>query len=482
MLYLKDIFKNKIFGYLTTRYITYAIQFLNSIFIANNLGPFYLGIYGFITLILSYFQQFNLGIPNSFNILYVHHKDNDIERNSYIINSFILTGYLSLLVVISYIFYSFICMNIDQKYDIDKWSFWILVMAILHYLQTLIITIFRLKNKLGLVAICQSISVFLIFISALIFKGERLIGFIIISYIISYILCLILAIKTKIIPSSNYIVSFTLQKEILKKGIALFFYNSAFYFIIISERSIISSFYTISEFGYFTFSYTIANAIMLSIEALAFVVFPKLVDRLSIDCNDIVKMNISQYRLYYITSSNLLIYLAIIFFPYFLNFLPQYNDALRSAGLIALTILMSVNFSGYSELLLARNKERLAAYLAIFALLLNVILAIILVFVFRTKYDIVIVSTLITYLIYSLLIVYFGNKLLGINSIYEAVKICFPLRLMLPYVIAIYGCVTGSQLFTFLPLFMFVLLNYKYLKQIISFAFILLKKPNTVDL
>ncbi len=37
------ILKNKIVIYVTTRYITYALQFLLSLAIAVRLGPFYLG-------------------------------------------------------------------------------------------------------------------------------------------------------------------------------------------------------------------------------------------------------------------------------------------------------------------------------------------------------------------------------------------------------------------------------------------------------
>ena len=40
--------KNKVFVYLFTRYFTYGLQFIMSLIIAVRLGPYYLGIYGYI--------------------------------------------------------------------------------------------------------------------------------------------------------------------------------------------------------------------------------------------------------------------------------------------------------------------------------------------------------------------------------------------------------------------------------------------------
>ena len=74
---IKAIFTNKIIIYLLSRYGTYGLQFLVSLSIAAKLGPYYLGIYGFINLIVSYFGQINFGIPHSLNVLLVHHKSDN---------------------------------------------------------------------------------------------------------------------------------------------------------------------------------------------------------------------------------------------------------------------------------------------------------------------------------------------------------------------------------------------------------------------
>ena len=75
------------------------------------------------------------------------------------------------------------------------------------------------------------------------------------------------------------------QKSILQKGLYLFLYNSCFYFILISIRTIISVNYTVEEFGYFTFSFTIANAVMLLLDSFNTILFPKTIDLMSSDDN-----------------------------------------------------------------------------------------------------------------------------------------------------------------------------------------------------
>ena len=76
MISLKLLYKNKILFYLVSRYVTYGIAFISSLFIAAKLGPFYMGVWGFILLILNGFSQLHLGIGNSLNVLLDHNKEN----------------------------------------------------------------------------------------------------------------------------------------------------------------------------------------------------------------------------------------------------------------------------------------------------------------------------------------------------------------------------------------------------------------------
>ena len=95
----RHFYKNKIVVFLFVRYTSYVIQFIISLVIAALLGPYYLGIYGFITLILNYCAVINFGIPSSLNVLMVHHKSNDKLCGDYIGNSFFIYCILSIILL-----------------------------------------------------------------------------------------------------------------------------------------------------------------------------------------------------------------------------------------------------------------------------------------------------------------------------------------------------------------------------------------------
>ena len=77
---VQTVAKNKVVLFLFSRYATYFIHFINSLFIAVYLGPYYLGIWGFISLIIQYVNQINFGIAHSVTAIISVHKKKDIMR------------------------------------------------------------------------------------------------------------------------------------------------------------------------------------------------------------------------------------------------------------------------------------------------------------------------------------------------------------------------------------------------------------------
>ena len=109
---LKKIFNNKIIIYITSRYAVYGLQFITSMVVAGKLGPFYMGVYGFLQMILMYLTQINFGIPHSLNVILVHNKNNEELSDNYIGNSLFIVLSLSLLVGLFYLYYKFFSDNI----------------------------------------------------------------------------------------------------------------------------------------------------------------------------------------------------------------------------------------------------------------------------------------------------------------------------------------------------------------------------------
>src|SRR5690606_31787316 len=127
--------------------------------------------------------------------------------------------------------------------------------------------------------------------------------------------------------------------RIIKRGMFLFLYNTSFYLIMISSRTIISDYYDVSQFGLFTFSFTLANSILLLFESLQFLIFPKLINKLTNISPDSCMDFISTLRIPYITITHLLIHFGIMVFPIFITFFPNYIESTNIFRLIALTII-----------------------------------------------------------------------------------------------------------------------------------------------
>ena len=160
---LSDIIKNKVVIYLASRYLTYFLYFVTSLVVASKLGPFYFGIWGFVLLLINYFQQIHFGIHNSFNVLYVQNRDSEKECKNYVANALALEGYLGIIICILFVVYTICGSSWFEKYDADKYVIWICLIAILQHFNTMLINLFRVKNMLGSVAFCQTIVVVLQF-------------------------------------------------------------------------------------------------------------------------------------------------------------------------------------------------------------------------------------------------------------------------------------------------------------------------------
>lgn len=483
ILSLRKVFTNKVVFYLVSRYLTYFIQFVTSMIIAAKLGPYYMGIWGFVMLLLSYFQQIHFGIANSLNVLLIHHKDNKQCCDAYILNSMFLIGGLSLLVFLLAGYYYLWGIESFQKYQLDNRFYWICVIAILQYFNGLFINILRVRNKITQVAICQSIIVFLNFTCIFFFSGSVLVNFLILGYVSGNIFCIILACACKIIPSwSRYSIRRKILKEILYKGLYLFLYNSCFYFIIISIRTLVGFYYSVNEFGIFTFSYSLANAIMLLLDAFAFVIFPKVINKLSSDSFDEVENTLRHIRGIYISSAHFLVYLAFVFFPLLLYFMPQYSDALQVINLISLSILMNTNSFGYSTLLIARNKEKYSAIISIGALIINCFLGFLLVCVFKVGFSLVILATMITYLLFSFIITVVGKKTLGHYNICFVFKEFLPYELLIPYLVAVIVSIISLKYLMFLPVIIYLIFNWKNIFFIKQTLLKVLRNPNVANI
>lgn len=477
------IVKNKIFVYISTRYLTYGLQFLLSLLIAAKLGPYFLGIYGMTQLVLNYFNQINFGIPHSLNVFLVHNKTSVTTQNSYILNAVFVYTILNIAIIIIFIAFFLLGVIPHGDYSIDKYLPYIVVIAAISYYNTIFAIVIRFRNQVKLLSVVGSIPVILNTGIIWFFSGEDLVKALVITQLFACVFVLLLAYIYRIVPSFSFrLISNSIQKQLIKKGFYLFLYNSCFYFILILTRTVISSCYSVVEFGYFVFSFTVANAVMLLIDSLNTIIFPKTIDVLSTTSKDAILVSLNKLRVGYIMSAHLLVYVAMLFYPLLICLFPKYQPTLLTMNIISLAVLMNTNSFGYMTLLIAQNKEKKAAFISALSLSIAFIICELLARIINVEFAYMPFSLLVAYMFFSFLATYVGKKLLdNKTSLLGAFKHFFSYRWVLPYFTSIILCVLGFNYMLFIPLVLFVCLNKRDLIYIKNLVARMMKNPNIID-
>ncbi len=263
---LKNALENKVLLYVFSRYATYFIQFINSMFIAVYLGPYYLGIWGFITLIIQYLNQINLGISHSVNAIISINKNKEWYVQKVIGNSITMLFGLSILIILFFILNTIFNFNIGAKYNFSDYAFMVTIIGIFAYFNSLFSNIFRVYGRIFEIAVNQSAFPILMLITVFMFKQENLLRALVWANLIAFLLSLVLYIVMTPVKIKPLII-YRLIKTIQIKGWHLFIYNTSFYLIVISTKSFVSGYYSVEEFGYFTFSFALANVMLLLMQS-----------------------------------------------------------------------------------------------------------------------------------------------------------------------------------------------------------------------
>ncbi len=477
------VIKNKVFYYTASRYLTYIIQFINSLIIAIHLGPFYLGIWGFINLVIQYILRINFGITNSANTIASIHKKDEDYVSKIIGTAFVMLIGLSCLIILFFYSLKVLNINLGEKYSFSTYLPYVLFIAILMHLNQLFSHLFRVFGKLSAIIFNQSILVLLTFCVVFFWKGESLLQVLIITNCVAVLSSfLYYSLTTPIKIKLNF--SFSTMRAIQRRGIYLFLYNIAFYLIIITTKSFISGAYRVEEFGFFTFAYTLANAILLLFETITFLIYPKMLNRFANNSNQKSVELIHSLRHSYITTSYLFIFLSVALYPLFILLFPQYASTEKAFGIIAMSVATSTNSFGYQGLLISRNKEKLLGFISVISLLINIILNYFLIYVAGVNYELVMISTLIAYFIFTLIIGKYGRKELGLKSgIIESIGDTFPIRLALPMIISLFIIISGlSSYYLVAVIILFLFMNKKSLLSAKKLAFQLIKNPKIIDI
>lgn len=480
---IRQSFTNPAILYVISRYATYIIQFINSLFIAIYLGPYYLGIWGFINLVLGYISQVNFGIPYSINVIVSVNKEKEDYVLRIIGNGLSMVVGLTLILIIFFIVSSLGSSFFGEKYEFNSFVIPVGLIAILTHFNNLFSNIFRIYKKILAIALNQSLYPILTILIIPFFKGSELLWGMIITYCITVIISFILFIITTPIKLKLYL-DFKLIKYIQKRGWHLFVYNASFYLILLSTKAIISWNYRVEEFGFFTFSYSLANAILLLLNSISYLIFPKLLNRFANSDNDQVNTILGGLRSAYISLAHLLIHFVIMLFPLFILLFQDYYSASKVFKLTALTVVIMSNSFGYSGLLMARGKEKVLSFSALCALILNIILVEFFVYILKVEYSKVILGTLITYFIYIIFLGFLGRReLLLRTTISEIINDIFPIRMLVPFFLSLILILFSAEnVYFIIPFIVYILMNLKDISKLKHVGLKVVNNPNFINI
>lgn len=471
-------YKNKVILYVASRYFTYGLQFISLLILSEKLGPFDYGIWGFILMLISYMQIINLGIANSTNVIIIQYKNNVEKVRNYIASSFgaamiLLSG----LIIFGFIYY--LKPDLFNKYQLGSLFYLILIIGAFQYINTIFSNIYRARNNIFEVAFYQSSVPIIIFFIIIFSSKKHIINMLVYGYLCANIISFLLFIIRKKYPNGGK-VKIGYIRDIIGKGFFLFLYNSAFYLILTTSSSFVSKNYSIEEFGMFSFSYTLGHSILLLMEAFAFIVYPKVIDKLYTGDIVSIEKTLKSVRNNYVMLSHGLMYIVIAILPYFIKLFPKFENSLLMLELMILSIILSTNSFGYNTLLIAKNHEKLSATISLISLIVNIVLCFVIINVLHLPYYFAITSVLISYGIFALLCSWFSHKFLY-NNTRGFLSAVFPLNLITPYILTIFIIFTNYNILLWVPLLLFTILNRKVLAEITLTIKRILNRPQLIN-
>lgn len=362
---LSRILTSPSFIYVILRYSTYALAFINTLLLAKFLGSYHYGIYSFILLVFSYMSYSNLGINDSLNTEYAKYKHKRISKyiwdSSWTIN-------MVITILGSLIFYLVYCWNNDIfiEYHFKQYAFVLILTCAIINLQKIYITYYRLYGKLLKINIQQILPNITVFILAIFLNYNISINIIVWTLFITNLLSLLI-FRIGVPHKPKILFRISLIKVLILRGISLLMYNFSFSLFILLASSIVSLYYSVSEFGCFSLSNSIANGVIMAGGAFLFIFYPKILNSFSRSNEECFTM-IKKIKSIYVVSIDIICILTIPI-VYGISFIyPQYALSLvRIYTILILGKCINNATTGYSAYLIASKKELLLTLYALIA-------------------------------------------------------------------------------------------------------------------
>lgn len=479
------IFKNKVIVFIFTRYFSYFIQFLNSLIIAYVLGPYFLGIWGFLALVMQYLNFGNFGVDIALNVNLSTGELSDTKKQSeFSSNAFIATIFTSLIYLLAGIVIYIADIPLFEKYGFTPYLMPVILISCLNYFNVLFVNICRTYSLFTPISIFQTLVQLLQLPVFFIFKDTELIWSLLWMMIVAHIISLVLFLKR--LPVK---ISLKVNKEVIKnlyrRGLSLLSYAITFYILFLSTRSMVGYFYPVETMGLFTFSASISSALIVGLSSLEFVLFPKMLNRLSAD--EITEKSLTTFeevRYIYMATAFFVVILGLLFYPFLLLYFEAYQPTIKVFTFLVIgQVVISTGF-GYSTLIISKGKEFFLVVRGLIALLINLLLSLAAIVLFKIDYSYMALLLIFSFLYYDFQVIKKGRELLKLNTKTLVVLRDFiPLR-FLPALFFIFCAVITDKFFLFYltSLLSFFIFNFKGYHLVKKYLSMLFNEPEVVNI
>ncbi|WP_420187042.1 lipopolysaccharide biosynthesis protein [Bacteroides pyogenes] len=342
---LLDLVKNDRIRFVGTKYLTYLVYFIISIIIANKLGLFYFGIYGFLKLLMQYFAYTNLGVNYSGIVIMSEQTKLDDKKNLLILNSSLCISVFCFAACISLFVlgYKTIFPEINDKYLVDSYIYYICVIVVFKQINQIFINLNRIYNRLKVINWAYLIPCIAEFVVLAFGSEEVLLRNIMWAMMISNgLVTLLFYLRNPF--EINWCIDRFISSIIITRGLKLLFYNISFYFIILIAKSFMSSHYPVEEFAQYSFSYNISEAVMLLNNSISFLIYPTLLNKFHTvgDVGEKLKI-MKQTQDTYMAVANMIIVIVFMFVPFLSYIVPEYSESRHILLVLLLGQLLIAN-------------------------------------------------------------------------------------------------------------------------------------------
>lgn len=460
---LPALYTNKILLFTANRYFCYFLQFIRGMLVAKFLGPYCFGIWGFISLALSYLSYTSMGIQFAINVeLSTKDKNKRNEIAVIIGNCLILTCCVCAMLIFMVAIVKICGAEIFPSYSFSQYAIIATLIASLNHVTQVFANIYRAYGYLSRIAFNELILSVSTFLCVFIFSGVDLIEGLMFAMIGSGLISIMIYMIKSPIPM-RLCIDIKVAKQLLSKGLSLLIYNVSFYLIMVTGRTIISIFYSVEEMGYFSLANSITAATLLGLGSITWVLFPKFLWKLRTDIPAWkARAAINKITRVYSPIVYLVVLGAIMLSPLLYLYLTKYEPLAPALNYLLLSQAVLSSCIGYNSIAISRNRQNAVAKISLMAV---AIVAVIGTAVALLKFDFTFVAltVFIAICFYSVLQTKVGKKLVEEEaSLVASFKQILPLNFVTPILIIVAGNLLGYYEFTgFIGFAAFLMLNYK---------------------